>query len=99
MDRVGCFAYSAVDGATANDLPGQISEELKQERLARFMQVQEQISRERLKAKIGTNILVLVDEVQEDRVIARSSADAPEIDGSVIIEGGWELDPGDFVEV
>jgi len=99
LDRVGCFAYSAVDGATANDLPDQVPEEVKQERLERFMRIQAQISRERLQDKIGTSMLVLVDEVLEDSVIARSSADAPEIDGSVIIQGGWELDPGDFVEV
>ncbi len=99
LDRVGCFAYSPVAGATANDLPDQIPEEVKQERLTRFMQVQEQVSRERLQAKIGTRMVVLVDEVQDERIVARSSADAPEIDGSVIIEGGWELDAGDFVEV
>ncbi len=99
LDRVGCFAYSAVDGATANDLPGQVAEELKQERLARLMQLQEQISRERLQAKIGTEMLVLVDEVLDDRVISRSQADAPEVDGNVIIQGGWDLDPGDFIQV
>jgi len=99
LDRVGCFAYSAVDGAPANDLPDQVPEEVKQERLERIMRVQAQISRERLQAKVGTSMLVLVDEVLEDSVIARSSADAPEIDGSVIIQGGWELDPGDFIEV
>jgi len=99
LDRVGCFAYSAVDGATANDLSGQIPEELKQERLARLMQLQEQISRERLQAKVGTEMLVLVDEVLDDRVIARGEADAPEVDGNVIIQGGWDLDPGDFIQV
>ncbi len=99
LDRVGCFSYSPVDGATANNLPDQVPEAVKQERLARFMQVQEQVSWERLQAKIGTRVVVLVDEVEEEKIVARSSADAPEIDGSVIIEGGWELDPGDFVEV
>ncbi len=99
LDRVGCFTYSPVDGASANDLPGQVPEEVKQERMERFMQIQAQISQERLQAKVGAKMLVLVDEVLEDRVLARSSADAPEIDGSVIIQGGWELDPGDFVEV
>jgi len=88
-----------VDGATANDLSGQIPEELKQERLARLMQLQEQISRERLQAKVGTEMLVLVDEVLDDRVIARGEADAPEVDGNVIIQGGWDLDPGDFIQV
>jgi ribosomal protein S12 methylthiotransferase len=99
LDRVGCFTYSPVEGASANALPGQVAEEIRQERLERFMQVQAEISRERLERKVGTRMLVLVDEVQEDRVLARSSADAPEIDGSVIIPGGWELDPGDFIEV
>lgn len=99
LDRVGAFAYSAVAGATANNLPDQIPEEIKQERLTRFMQVQAQISRERLNSRIGSDMLVLVDEVLDDRVVARSAADAPEIDGNVILEGAWELDPGDFVQV
>lgn len=99
LDRVGAFAYSPVDGASANELPGQIPDEVKQERLHRFMQVQEQISSERLQTKVGSKMLVLVDEVLEDRVIARSAADAPEIDGTVIIDGGWDIDPGDFILV
>ncbi len=99
LDRVGAFAYSPVDGASANELPDQIADEVKQERLHRFMQLQEQISRERLQAKVGSEMLVLVDEVYADRVIARSAADAPEIDGTVIIEGGWDIDQGDFIRV
>lgn len=99
LDRVGAFAYSPVDGASANDLPDQIPEDVKQERLQRFMLLQEQISRERLQKKIGQEQLVLVDEVRPDMVIARSAADAPEIDGSVIIQGGWDIDPGDFIQV
>jgi len=99
LDRVGAFAYSPVDGASANELPGQIPDELKQERLHRFMQIQEQISRQRLQAKVGSEMLVLVDEVLEDRIVARSAADAPEIDGTVIIDGGWDIDPGDFIRV
>ncbi len=99
LDRVGAFAYSPVDGASANNLSDQIAEEVKQERLHRFMQVQEEISRSRLQAKVDTELLVLVDEVHTDRVIARSAADAPEIDGIVIIEGGWDIDPGDFIQV
>jgi ribosomal protein S12 methylthiotransferase len=99
LDRVGCFTYSPVEGATANGLPDQVPESLKQERLARFMEVQEAISQERLTAKIGRKMIVLVDGVTEDAVIARSAADAPEIDGNVIIAGGWDLEPGDFVEV
>ncbi|MCW8944135.1 MAG: 30S ribosomal protein S12 methylthiotransferase RimO [Sedimenticola sp.] len=99
LDRVGCFAYSPVEGATANELPDAVPESLKQERLARFMEVQEAISRERLTQKIGKKMIVLVDGVTEENVIARSEADAPEIDGNVMIAGGWDLEPGDFVEV
>jgi ribosomal protein S12 methylthiotransferase len=99
LDRVGCFAYSPVDGAAANDLPGALSDEVREERLARFMQVQAEISRQRLQAKVGKEMVVMVDEVKQKQVIARSSADAPEIDGRVIIPGGWELEPGDFINV
>ena len=99
LDRVGCFPYSPVAGAAANALPDPVPEEVKQERLARFMEVQAGISREKLAARIGQRLTVLVDEVNDDEVIARSHADAPEIDGVVIIPGAWELDPGDFIEV
>jgi ribosomal protein S12 methylthiotransferase len=99
LDRVGAFAYSPVEGASANSLPDQIPDELKQERLDRFMQLQEQISRKRLQEKIGNELLVLVDEVHPDMLIARSAADAPEIDGNVIINGGWDIEPGDFIQV
>ena len=99
LDRVGCFAYSPVSGAAANQLPGQVPDAEKQERLARFMSLQAEISALRLARKVGREMVVLVDEVAEHRVIARSSADAPEIDGRVIIEGGWELDPGDLIAV
>lgn len=99
LDRVGCFAYSPVAGAAANELPGPVPDALKEERLARFMEVQAEISREKLRGKVGRRMIVLVDEVGEEETLARSSADAPEIDGQVVIEGGWELEPGDFVEV
>ncbi|WP_428624769.1 30S ribosomal protein S12 methylthiotransferase RimO [Sedimenticola sp.] len=99
LDRVGCFTYSPVEGATANALDGAVPESLKQERLERFMALQEQISRERLAEKVGKQIIVLVDGVTEEAVFARSSADAPEIDGNVLIAGGWDLEPGDFIEV
>jgi ribosomal protein S12 methylthiotransferase len=99
LDRVGCFAYSPVEGATANALPDPVPEELKEERLARFMAVQSRISAAKLEQKVGSRRIVLVDEVLEDAVIARSASDAPEIDGNVIIDGAWELEPGDFVEV
>ncbi|MCG7872030.1 MAG: 30S ribosomal protein S12 methylthiotransferase RimO [Candidatus Thiodiazotropha weberae] len=99
LDRVGCFAYSPVDGAAANQLPGALPMEVREERQARFMQVQAEISRQRLQAKVGKEMIVLIDEVNQKQVIARSSADAPEIDGRVIIPGGWELESGDFIKV
>jgi ribosomal protein S12 methylthiotransferase len=99
LDRVGAFAYSPVEGAKANDLPDHIPPEVQQERLARLMLLQEEISEERLKRKIGKTITVLVDEVDEEGAIARSSADAPEIDGLVYINDGQDLSVGDFVEV
>ncbi|MEW8505197.1 MAG: 30S ribosomal protein S12 methylthiotransferase RimO [Candidatus Thiodiazotropha sp.] len=99
LDRVGCFAYSPVKGAQANDLPGALPEEVKEERRARFMQLQAEISRQRLQQKIGQRTVVLVDEVKEKQVVARSESDAPEIDGRVFIPGAWDLQPGDFIEV
>ncbi len=99
LDRVGAFAYSPVEGAAANDLPDHVSPEVQQERLARLMLLQEEISEQRLRCKIGKTITVLVDEVDEEGAIARSSADAPEIDGLVYIENGQQLNVGDFAEV
>jgi ribosomal protein S12 methylthiotransferase len=99
LDRVGCFTYSPVKGAAANALPNQLPEALKQERQARFMAVQSEISAEKLQEKIGREMIVLVDEVYPELALARSAADAPEIDGNVVIPGGWDLEPGDFVEV
>lgn len=99
LDRVGCFAYSPVAGAAANDLPDPVPEPVKQERLERFMAVQADISRAKLAARVGQRLTVLVDEVLDDQIIARSHADAPEIDGSVLIDGAWDLSPGDFIEV
>lgn len=94
LDRVGCFTYSPVAGAAANQLPGAVPERVKQRRQAEFMEVQSQISRSRLLAKVGRELIVLIDQVEPNRLIGRSSADAPEIDGRVIVEGAWELDPG-----
>ncbi|MCF6355601.1 MAG: 30S ribosomal protein S12 methylthiotransferase RimO [Candidatus Polarisedimenticolaceae bacterium] len=99
LDRVGCFAYSPVAGAAANELPEQIPEEIKEQRLERFMALQAQISAEKLAAKVGRRMTVLVDEVEADEVLARSAGEAPEIDGCVIIKGEWDLQPGDFIEV
>jgi ribosomal protein S12 methylthiotransferase len=99
LDRVGAFAYSPVEGAAANELPDHIPPEEQQERLARLMLLQEEISEERLKRKVGQTITVLVDEVDEEGAIARSSADAPEVDGLVYIENGQQLPVGEFVKV
>ncbi|MGZ5026126.1 MAG: 30S ribosomal protein S12 methylthiotransferase RimO [Methylobacter sp.] len=99
MDRVGCFAYSPVKGAVANDLPDQVPEEVKQERLARFMAHQAEISAERLQRRVGRIETVLIDEVVEEGAVARSKADAPEIDGQVFIDGATHLKVGDFVDV
>lgn len=97
LDRVGCFKYSPVEGAPANDLGlPQVPEEVKEDRWARFMEKQAAISAARLQQKIGATIEVLVDEIRDDKIIGRSWADAPEIDGEVIIENEWELVPGDI---
>ncbi|MGZ8242068.1 30S ribosomal protein S12 methylthiotransferase RimO [Methylomagnum sp.] len=99
LDRVGCFAYSPVEGAAANGLPDAVPEAVKEERLARFMEVQARISAERLEARVGGREMVLVDEVVEEGTVARSRADAPEIDGQVFIDGATHLEVGQFVEV
>jgi len=99
LDRVGCFTYSAVEGARANQLSNPVDEDIKQERLQRFMEKQAAISTEKLTRKIGSEQQVLVDAVSESGVIARSSADAPDIDGLVYIEEHAECQPGDFVKV
>ena len=99
LDRVGCFAYSPVEGARANELPGQVPEEVKQERMARLMALQQRISGERLAAKGGRVIEVLVDEIGPDGAIARSSADAPEIDGVVYVDKARGLRAGEFARV
>ncbi len=101
LDRVGAFAYSPVTGARANELPDPVPEDVKQERLARFMERQAAISEARLAAKVGSVQRVLVDAIDGELAIARSMADAPEIDGLVQIQDGREagLVPGEFVDV
>ncbi|SEQ27960.1 ribosomal protein S12 methylthiotransferase [Solimonas aquatica] len=100
LDRVGCFQYSPVEGATANALPGAVPDEVKQERYERFMEKQQAISAARLQRKIGQTIEVLVDEVHEDAAsVARSAADAPEIDGKVYIQGKLRPLPGQRLKV
>jgi ribosomal protein S12 methylthiotransferase len=100
LDRVGCFPYSPVEGAKANGLPDAVPEELKLERHERFMELQARISAEKLQRKVGKTMTVLVDDVQQDGVVvARSSADAPEIDGLVYLENPGKVRVGDFCEV
>ena len=100
LDRVGCFQYSPVEGAPAEQLGLEaVPDEIKQERWERFMAHQQAISAARLQQKIGRTIQVLIDEVDEDGPIARSMADAPEIDGNVYIDTDEPLNPGDIVSV
>jgi ribosomal protein S12 methylthiotransferase len=99
LDRVGCFKYSPVDGAAANALPNPVPEEVKQERHDRFMEVAAAISAGKLAAKIGRRMRVLIDAVTDDGAIARSSADAPEIDGVVRIARPGKLAAGDWADV
>lgn len=99
LDRVGCFTYSDVEGAKANELPDPVPEDVKQARYARFMEVQQEISAARLQAKIGRTLRVLIDEVDDEGAIGRSYADAPEIDGLVYLNGEFDVAPGDLVNV
>ncbi len=99
LDRVGCFAYSPVPGASANELPGALPDESREERRERLMRLQAKISARRLKRRLGKTIKVLVDEVKGKRAVGRSAGDAPEIDGVVHIEGGSALKPGDWAQV
>lgn len=99
LDRVGCFQYSPVAGARANDLPDHVPAEIMAEREQAFMQLQAGISRDRLRTKIGSVQQVLVDGVNDGIAVARSFADAPEIDGLVYVQDGQALHAGDLVEV
>ena len=99
LDRVGCFAYSPVDGAAANALPGAVPDDERDDRRRRLMELQEDISSDLLAAKIGREIEVLVDAVDDEGSIARSSADAPEIDGLVFINDFFAAETGDFLRV
>jgi ribosomal protein S12 methylthiotransferase len=99
LDRVGCFAYSAVDGAVANQLPDPVADAIKEERRARFMAAQADVSAQRLQRKIGCTLPVLIDQVENSHAIGRSAADAPEIDGLVRVDDGFDLAPGTFTRV
>jgi ribosomal protein S12 methylthiotransferase len=98
LDRVGCFRYENVAGARSNDLPDHVPDEVKEDRFHRFMEKAQAISEAKLAAKVGREIAVIVDEVDEDAATCRSMADAPEIDGNVYLDEGFEgLAPGDIV--
>ena len=99
LTRVGCFKYENVDGAGSKALPDQVPVEVKEERWHRFMQAQQKISSAVLDDKIGSEIDVLIDTVDDQRAVGRSYADAPEIDGSVILDDETEVKPGDMVRV
>ncbi len=98
LDRVGCFPYEAVEGAEANAYPDQVPEEVKQERWERLMEFQARISEERLAEKVGRTLPVIVDQVDEEGAVARSHADAPEVDGYVFLDPAPGLAVGDIVE-
>lgn len=97
LDRVGAFAYSPVEGAKANELPDPLPEDIKQARLARFMEVQGEISAARLKARIGNEYQVVIDSVDAEGAVGRTYADAPEVDGVVHLNGVYDVKPGDRV--
>lgn len=99
LDRVGCFKYSPVEGAKANELPDPVAEEIQEERFQRFMELQQQVSIRKLARKVGKEMTVLIDEVDEEGATGRSFADAPEIDGLVYLNGETGLKPGDLVKV
>ena len=101
LDRVGCFKFSPVEGAPATEMADQVPEEVKEERFHRFMQLQQEISAERLKQKIGQTLDVIVDEIDDEGIIGRTKADAPEVDGLVYIENlsGAPVKVGEFIKV
>ncbi|MDE1465178.1 30S ribosomal protein S12 methylthiotransferase RimO [Spartinivicinus poritis] len=98
LDRVGCFKYSPVEGAKANELPGAVPEEVKQERWEQFMATQQKISANKLQQKVGKAVEVIIDEVGDDGAAGRTKADAPEIDGKIYLEGATHLQPGQLVK-
>lgn len=101
LDRVGCFKFSPVEGAPATEMANQVPEDVKEERFHRFMQLQQEISAERLKQKIGQTLDVIVDEIDDEGIIGRTKADAPEVDGLVYIENlsGTPVKVGEFIKV
>jgi ribosomal protein S12 methylthiotransferase len=98
LNRVGCFKYEPVEGAKANEIPGAVPEEVKEERWHRFMAAQQDVSRDMLASRVGRTIDVIIDEVDEEGALGRSQWDAPEIDGSVFLNGETKVSPGDIVQ-
>lgn len=98
LDRVGCFKYSDVEGASANDLPDHVPEEVKEERFHRFMQLQAEISAEKLREKVGTTQDIIIDEITAEEVIGRTQGDAPEIDGLVFLNPNPDLKVGEVYQ-
>ena len=99
LDRVGCFKYSPVEGATANELPDHVAPEVMEDRLQRFMAVQAKISSDKLQARIGQEYLILVDEINDLGIVGRSYMDAPEVDGKVYLSDDFDAKPGDQIWV
>ena len=99
LDRVGCFKYSPVEGATANALPDHVSDDVMEDRLQRFMAVQAKISSDKLQARIGQEYLILVDEINGLGIVGRSYMDAPEVDGKVYLSDDFDAEPGDLIWV
>ena len=101
LDRAGCFKFSPVEGAVATDMPDQVPEDIKEQRFHRFMQVQQAISAQRLQQKIGKTFAVIVDEIDEQGIVGRSMADAPEIDGVVYVDNLSQsaVKIGDIIQV
>lgn len=99
LDRVGCFKFSPVDGAAANELDGHVDESVKDERYERFMAVQQRISTEKLQQRIGKQVTVIIDEVVEEGAVGRTMYDAPDVDGQIFLDDQTHLKPGDLVEV
>ena len=101
LDRVGCFKFSLVEGVPVTEIVEQVPEDVKEERFHRFMQLQQEISANRLKQKIGKTLDVLVDEIDEEGIIGRSKADAPEVDGLVYVDNlsGINVKVGDVIKV
>jgi len=98
LDRVGCFKYEAVAGAPANELPGHVDEDEKTDRWERVMELQREISERKLATKVGRTVDVIIDELDSEGAIGRTKGDAPDVDGSVFLDGDFDVEPGDIVQ-